>query len=204
MNERTLRNELQLEIWSRKIKKNFHPEIKLLRDKEVLRYISGDCSFLGDNSKDMKHLEDKWGQKLLNLPNQWSGLFGEKLLKEVYLLQGKNIWRPNIINRLRPDWETAEEIIEVKTQTYFTTGTAGEKVMSVPIKYIDAPALYNKPLKIIAVGKIEQLCRFNYFVIDVDETLHKRKKEIIEYFENNYGIYYVGFTDLLKSVLDNI
>ena len=50
------------------------------------------------------------------------------------------------------DLETFKEMIEVKTGSYFTTGTAGEKVPGVPWKYSEVPDLYGKPLLIILIG----------------------------------------------------
>ena len=42
-------------------------------------------------------------------------------------------------------------MVEVKSRSWCTTGTAGEKVR-VPYKYADIPNLYNKPLMIVCVA----------------------------------------------------
>ena len=44
----------------------------------------------------------------------------------------------------------------MKTHTWCTTGTAGEKILGVPFKYSELPRLYGKPLKIICVAYQER------------------------------------------------
>ncbi|NBO72250.1 hypothetical protein EBV26_17465, partial [bacterium] len=73
------------------IARNTNPNIKLLREKEVIQWLNGDLSFLppiekknktSDEAK-LKVLEDKWGQQMLRkrrpdlkLDKQWTNKFG--------------------------------------------------------------------------------------------------------------------------------
>jgi hypothetical protein len=94
------------------------------------------------------------------------GLFGEILVKEYYILTGEfKTDKPEKQGGHDLDLETFKDMIEVKTGSYFTTGTAGEKIFGVPWKYADVPRLYNKPLLIILLGgdkkESELVCKSN-------------------------------------------
>jgi hypothetical protein len=52
--------------------------------------------------------------------------------------------------------------MEVKCGTYYTNGTAHEKILGCPFKYADIPILYSKPLKIVCIGGAEKICREQY------------------------------------------
>ncbi len=132
------------------IMSNPSDSIKLLRNKEVIQWLFEDFSFLpaiekknkSVDTKKYKELEDIWGQKVmksrrpdLELDGQWTNKFGEHLCEEIYGLLGKTVTKPVKKEGKQPDSETEDAIVEVKAQTYFTTGTAGEKIMGVPFKY---------------------------------------------------------------------
>lgn len=57
---------------------------------------------------------------------------------------------------MKPDLECDDYVYEIKSRTYSTSGTAGEKILGVPLKYSEVPILYGKPLKIILVAYQEQ------------------------------------------------
>ena len=86
-------------------------------------------------------MEQIWGNWIIGDTDngQWTTRLGENLVKCAYEKKGKKVWRPKCINRYRPDWETEDEIIEVKTRSWTTSGTAGEKVLGAPFKYSDVP-----------------------------------------------------------------
>lgn len=194
----------------------------LLSNPEVIQWINGDLSFLnkqnepeGDtfsNGKgiskkktidQMKILEDLWGQATmktirpdLTLDKQWTNRFGEYLIEEYYLSQGVAITKPPKKNGFQPDWETDEFIIEVKTQTYNTTGTAGEKILGTPFKYCEIPELYNKPLKIIVIGGAERECRGHFGIIG--STGSATKQRFIDFYRES-GIHFVGLSTILTK-----
>lgn len=127
-------------------------------------------SWLLGNVKMSKIQENEWGRALVapyrpknSKAEAWSGVLGEQLIKEMY----PDGWKPVKLNGHKPDWETKDCIIEVKTQSWFTPGTAGEKILGVPVKYRNLPALYNKPLVIVCFGKAESI----WFDMPRDESL---------------------------------
>ena len=159
------------------ISKIENAKIILIRQKEVIQWIFGDLSFLPkienkNKTKDeieYKKLEDKWGQTILKirrpdlkLDKQWTAKFGEHICEEIYTLLGNNVSKPAKKEHYQPDIEIDDAIIEVKTGTFYTSGTAGEKILGCPFKYAEIPDLYNKKLKIICLGGAEKICKENY------------------------------------------
>jgi hypothetical protein len=119
-------------------------------------------------------------------------------------LQGKTYKKPANINGFQPDGETEDNIIEVKSQTYFTTGTAGEKIMGVPHKYVDVPELYEKPLKILCIACAEKLGREKYGVLAGPALSNSRgKQKNIAFYKSN-GIEYIGATDIIRDIVWSI
>lgn len=178
--------------------------IVLLRNKEVLQWIFNDLSYL---EKITKQYEDKWGQEImkmkrpdLKLDKQWTNRFGEYVTEEIMTLLGNKVFKPIKKEHLQPDWETEDCILEVKTQTYLTPGTAGEKILGTPFKYAGIPRLYNKSLKIICLGNAEKLSRENYGNLP-GIKMNEEKKKIIEFYKNELNIEYIGITDLLKEFI---
>ena len=153
-----------------------------------------------------KLLEDKWGQETvktrrpdLKLDKQWTTKFGEHIGEEIYSLLGKQVSKPKKMKNYQPDNEIDEAIIEVKTQTYYTDGTAGEKILGTPFKYAEVPTLYGKKLIILCMGGAEKKCREEYGNLP-GEKCSLEKKEFIDFFKSK-KIEYIGATDLLKSLL---
>lgn len=121
--------------------------------------------------------EAKWNMELMkeirpdlfNKEHSQSSLFGpfgEILVREYFILIGEfKTDKPEKLGGHDLDLETLKEMIEVKTGSYFTTGTAGEKIFGVPWKYADVPRLYNKPLLVILIGgdkkDSELVCKSN-------------------------------------------
>lgn len=187
---------------------------QIIMEPDVVKWIQGEDDILHTlfskkkiNKKKLKELEDEWGKKFLKKyrsdlspKKQWTNLFGEYLCRDVFLMMGKKIWKPCSIDGICPDWETEEEIIEVKTGTYYTDGTAHEKILGVPIKYSSVPNLYKKPLKIICIGGAEKRCREDYKIIG--PHIPHDKKEILDFYKEK-KIEFIPFSDLLKSVQKN-
>jgi hypothetical protein len=194
-------------------------DIVFLRELCVIQWILGDTSFLPEiekqnatkDCKKYKELEDVWGQEILakkrpdlQKSGNWTTVLGEEIGRELFLLQGKTYKKPANINGFQPDGETEDNIIEVKSQTYFTSGTAGEKIMGVPHKYVDVPELYKKPLKILCIACAEKLGREKYGVLPGPalSNSHGKQKNIAFYKSN--GIEYIGATDIIRDIVWNI
>lgn len=188
-------------------------KIILLREKEVVQWLFGDLSFLptiekknktADEAK-YKVLEDKWGQTMLKirrpdlkLDKQWTNKFGEHICEEIYLLLGKTVSKPLKKEHYQPDLEVNDAIIEAKTGTFYTGGTAGEKILGCPFKYSEIPDLYEKPLKIVCMGGAEKVCRESYGNLPGPKCSIQKKKFIDFFLENR--IEYIGASDILKSL----
>lgn len=183
--------------------------IVLLKNKEVIQWIFGDLSYLpitNCNTEQCKKLEDEWGRNVLKnkrpdlrLDKQWTNKFGEHIAEEIYTLCGYTINKPQNKNHYQPDLEIDCAIIETKTQTYYTHGTAAEKILGCPFKYAEIPDLYNKPLNIICIGGAEKICREQYGNLPGNKC-GIQKKKFIEFFKSNQ-IEYIGATDILTQLV---
>ena len=122
------------------------------------------------------------------------GPFGEILAKEYYILIGEfKTDKPEKLGGHDLDLETFEKMIEVKTGSYFTTGTAGEKIYGVPYKYRKVPRLYNKPLLIILLGGDK---KDSELVCDTDDP----ENEIHKDFWKSQNITFTCFKKLLNNL----
>jgi hypothetical protein len=190
-------------------------KIKILRNKEVIQWLFGDLSFLPsieteNKTKDQdkyKKLEDEWGRNILKsrrpdlkLDKQWTNKFGEHIGEELFTLLDKNVTKPVKKEHYQPDIETDDNIVEVKTQTFYTTGTAGEKILGVPFKYAEIPDLYSKPLKIVCIGGAEKVCREQYGILE-GEKCSIEKREFLDMYREK-GFEFIGATDILKSLIN--
>jgi hypothetical protein len=195
---------------------NTSPNIKLVREKEVIQWLIGDLSFLPpiekknkttDEAK-LKVLEDKWGQEMLRmrrpdlkLDKQWTNKFGEHICEELYMLQGKVVSKPVKKEHFQPDSEIDIAILEAKAGTFFTSGTAGEKILGCPFKYAEIPELYSKPLKIVCMGGAEKVCRESYGNLPGTKC-SAQKKKFLDFFREN-KIEYIAASDILRSLIPN-
>ena len=150
-------------------------------------------SWLSGTLKMSKSQEDEWGRKIVapfrsnKEVKAWSGLLGETLIQEMF----PGGWKPEKKKNLKPDWETINYIIEVKTQSWFTPGTAGEKILGVFIKYRNIPELYGKPLLVVCFGRAESI----WF----DEPRDERFNEILKICKKFRIVYVRGSKLLLQS-----
>jgi len=195
------------------------PAIRLLRDPNVVQWLFGDLTFLPpientagkkkDYDKELKNGEDTWGQEImkqrrpdLKLDKQWTNKFGEHVCEEIYVLHGKVVIKPAKKEHYQPDLEVDDAIIEAKAQTFYTSGTAGEKILGVPFKYAEIPKLHGgKPLKIVCMGGAEQVCREGYGNLPGPKC-SEEKKEFIEFYRAK-RIEFVGATDLLLALISS-
>jgi len=201
------------------IGKNTHnTRTGLLREREVIMWLVGSLSFLppiekkdkqskSDEKDEYKVIEDKWGREILKkyrpdlkLDKQWTTKFGEHIVEELYSLVGKEPFKPTKKKNYQPDLEVDDSIIEVKTQTFYTSGTAGEKILGSPFKYAEIPDLYSKPLKIICLGGAEQICREQYGNLPGPKCSIQKKK-MLDFFKQELNIEYVSATDILKEII---
>jgi len=187
------------------IQKDTNQKIVLFRNSNVVNWIFGDLSFIIENipKSKYKEKEDEWGRNVLKtkrpdlvLDKQWTNKFGEHIMEELYMLINKQINKPKKINHLQPDLETDDFIIEVKTQTYYTTGTASEKILGCPFKYADVPTLYNKPLKIVCIGGCEKAL-LDFGII---ETSCETKKKYLQFYKEN-NVEFVSFKQLIADLI---
>jgi hypothetical protein len=191
-----------------------NPKIVLLRQKEVIQWLFGDTSFLQEIEKKNKTsdcklhkaLEDKWGQEVtkirrpdLKLDKQWTTTFGQHICEEMYTLLGKDVSKPQKKVNYLPDHEVDDAILESKTQTFYTSGTAGEKILGCPFKYAEIPELYGKSLKIICMGGAEKLCREQYGNLP-GVKCSPQKQKFLDFFREN-RIEFIGASDILKSFI---
>lgn len=143
--------------------------------------------------------ERNWGNKLINATNNgnWTTIVGEGIVHDVLKMKGKNPRRPEMKNGFRPDWETDDEIIEVKTRTWCVSGTAGDRAGFAFYKYCDIPKIYNKPLKIICIAYQEwEFTNSNTKMFDPkSENQKKFLKLALE-----CGVEFVKFSDFTKDI----
>ena len=190
-----------------------NPRITLLRQKEVVQWLFGDLTFLPEIEKKNKTadeakykiLEDKWGQEMLKirridlkLDKQWTNKFGEHIVEEIYILLGKVVTKPVKKEHYQPDSEVDDAIIEAKTQTFYTSGTAGEKILGCPFKYAEIADLHGKTLKIVCMGGAEKVCRESYGNLPGAKCTPQKKKFLDLFREMK--IEYIGASDILRSL----
>ncbi len=170
--------------------------IRLLKELDVLRWVFADETFL--NSLDNKK-EKEWGNKIMNITGnkQWTTVFGQELVHELYLLINEDIIRPPKKENKIPDWMSDEHIIEVKTRTYKTEGTAGEKILGTPFKYANMPRLHNRELRIICVGyqEVEADIKFGLF-----NPRSEEHKTFINFYKEMRTTYH-KYTELLQEYI---
>ena len=201
------------EVLSAILRQN-NPNIHLLREKEVIQWLFADFSFLppidtkNKSTDTPKHKanEDSWGQNMLKkrrpdlkLDKQWTNKFGEHICEELFALLGKTVSKPTKKENFQPDSEVDDAILEAKAQTFFTTGTAGEKILGTPFKYAEVPVLYGKPLKIICMGGAEKICREQYGNLQGAKCTPQKKK-LLDMFKE-LQIEYVAATDILLGLI---
>jgi hypothetical protein len=155
-------------------------------------------------------VERGWGNGIMGTADggQWTTTFCQNLVKEALEKLGrKNVrattrMKASLKNKsYDPDLECDQFVYEVKGRSWTMSGTAGEKILGVPLKYGEVPRLYHKPLKIILIGYQEWEARRAWQFGDLLDSNNQTEelKEALAY-HKQHGIEYVGFTDILKEL----
>lgn len=151
--------------------------------------------------------EDKWCMEIfkekrpdlfqstrLRKQKSMFGKLGEEIVKEYYILTGEYVTdTPPKKNKHELDIEVMHNMVEVKTGSYFTGGTAGEKIFGVPWKYADVPRIYEKPLLVVCLGNGGDNS-------DLVVTSDIPEREKLKQCWKTMGITFVGFTALLDNL----
>ena len=178
---------------------------------EVIQWLKADWSFLRtpeDNfknktaeKKEIYKRENDWAWNLFcaGLPShkykqdgKWSGRFGQLIFEDMV----PNGWRPAKKANFLLDWEDENFVYELKTQFHLSGGTAQEKIPAVPIKYIDVPELFGKPLRIVCFAGAETYTKA--FLKDSP----KMRVQLALWKE--WGIEYVWGSDLVQLKASNV
>lgn len=190
--------------------------MNLLENKEIIKWcfigITDKTLANTSSEKDLKsfnEIEKKWARSIIGgAGSQWTTKLCQDLVIEALKLAGrKNVRRTAMLQssirnkKYDPDVECDDFVYEVKGRNWTTPGTAGEKILGVPLKYGEVPTLYHKPLKIILVGYQEYEARkvfaFGNLLDETEQTSELRKS--LDFFRQN-NIEYVGLTDILRDV----
>jgi hypothetical protein len=202
-NESKLKDNYYTELINFLENKDKDKQLSLLKDIDILKWLHNDLSFLQEKNKSN---EDAWGKNILqkflnrkNNPQQWTNLIGEDIAKELCILLGENICKKTKLQGLNQDFETDNFIIEAKTGTFLTHGTAHEKIMGTPFKYAECPKLYKKPVIIICSANaekfsIEKGLLYNFYKDSV-------KYKFTDFFREN-NIYFAGVASILYYLFD--
>ena len=189
----------------------------MLKNKEIIKWcyegITEYTLVKGSNKELLKNandIEKAWGNKLMGTQDgsQWTTVFCQNLVKEALEKLGRKNVRTTTAKqaslrkkRYDPDLECDDFVYEVKGRSWTTSGTAGEKILGVPLKYGEVPNLYHKPLKIVLIGYQEWEARNSWQFGDLLDSGNQTPelKEALEY-HKKHNIEYVGFTDMLKEL----
>lgn len=158
----------------------------------------------------LKDIEKEWGNAVIGGGGggQWTTKLCQDLVMEGLIKLGrKNVRKTTPIKsslrdkKYNPDLECDDYVYEVKGSSWCVTGTAGEKILGVPLKYGEVPRLFKKPLQIILVGYQEYEARRGYAFGDLLDK-NNQTKELHESlaFYKEHNIEYVAFTDILKAI----
>lgn len=160
--------------------------------------------------KEPNKVETAWGNEVIGSTGggQWTTKLCQDLVKEALTKLGrKNVRKPvskqsSVREKsYQPDLESDEYVYEVKGRNWTTTGTAGEKILGVPLKYGELPRLYKKPLQIILVGYQEYEAKKGFAFGDLlDKNNQTPELQESLAFYKEHEIEYVAFTDILKKI----
>lgn len=190
---------------------------KLIDNPEVIRWcyegitdytlVQGSNKLLLTNAN---VTEKSWGNKMMGTHDgsQWTTVFCQNLVKEALEKLGRKNVKATTSKeaslrkkKYDPDLECDDFVYEVKGRSWTTSGTAGEKILGVPLKYGEVPNLYHKPLKIILIGYQEYEARHMWQFGDLLDSSNQTEElsEALAY-HKKHGVEYIGFTDILKEL----
>lgn len=190
--------------------------MELLKNTEVIEWcfhgITDETLATTSNSMILKpfQIEERiWARNIIGgSGSQWTTYLCENLVREALIELGRGNVRSTVQKKatLRdkkysPDLECDDFVYEVKGRNWTTTGTAGEKILGVPLKYGEVPNIYKKPLQIILVGYQEYEAREGFAFGDLlDESEQTEELHDSLAFYKKHNIEYVGFTDILRNL----
>lgn len=204
--------------------------IQLLKNIDVLKWIffNACSSIYNKQGKNLQEKENRFFSKLLHnvkyesislnsikaykntgIIPQWTTVFGQELVYEYLIIEGfDNIQRnfkienDDISTKHIIDLATNNNLYEVKTSTFYTTGTANEKIFGVPWKYSDACRLSGKQhLYIVCVGEAEMYSQKWKLIKRDEDNISPEKVKLKQFFENELNISFVGLQSLLTKLL---
>lgn len=157
-----------------------------------------------------KEDEKTWGNEVIQHKNgkQWTTKLCQSVVMEALIALGRKNVRNTTSKKssvrdkfYQPDLECDEYIYEVKGRSWCTPGTAGEKILGVPLKYGELPSLYKKSLRIVLVGYQEYEARqaFGFGDLLDPENQTQELKDTLTYFRE-HNIEYLAFTDILREL----
>lgn len=191
--------------------------LNLLNNLEVIKWcyegitdVSLRNTAIPKELKEPKEIETQWGNEVIKTigGKQWSTVLCQDLVAEALVKLGRKNVRATTSKKstLRekkydPDLECDDYVYEVKGRSWCTPGTAGEKMLGVPLKYGEIPSLYKKPLQIVLVGYQEYEAREKFAFGDLldreDQT--KELRATLDFFKE-HDIEYIAFTDILAEI----
>jgi hypothetical protein len=192
-------------------------ELNLLNNPKVIQWCYesiNDISLMNTENekklKESKKIEQDWGNFVIRKvgSKQWTTVLCQDLVMEALIKLGrKNVRKTQQIKsslrdkKYDPDIECDDYVYEVKGRSWSTPGTAGEKILGVPLKYGELPRLYHKPLQIILVGYQEYEAREKFAFGDLLDKNNQTPelKESLAFYKDQH-IEYVAFTDILKKI----
>ena len=191
--------------------------LNLLANPEVIKWCYEGITDISlkntENEKKLlesKEIEKEWGNKVIQTigGKQWTTILCQGLVMEALIKLGrKNVRKTKAIKssvrdkEYDPDLECDDYVYEVKGRSWCTPGTAGEKILGVPLKYGELPRLYKKPLQIVLVGYQEYEAREKFAFGDLlgKNNQTPELQESLAFYKEQH-IEYVAFTDVLKKI----
>lgn len=159
---------------------------------------------------EVKIIEKDWGNSVIGGDGggQWTTKLCQDLVMEGLVALGrKNVRKVKPVKsslrdkKYQPDLECDEYVYEVKGSNWCVTGTAGEKILGVPLKYGEVPRLFEKPLQIVLVGYQEHEAKMGYAfgdLLDKNNQTQELRESLA--FHKEHNIEYIAFTDILKEI----
>lgn len=186
----------------RRMIKNSDTTVRYLLGANVLEWLFADPLFLQRLTKEK---ETAWGKAVVGCnTTQWTTQVGEGILCDILLLQGQfprrvSAKKASNGKNLCPDWETETALYENKARTYTVTGTAGEKILGVPMKYCECKRLYGKPLYIVCMAFQEIEAEDTFMLFDPHS---KELQDTLTDYDKRLSIRYVKATDMLLGLVN--
>lgn len=182
-------------------------EISEWCQQDIFQYIihyekKGKKGGVTSNTKELKAKKEHiWGNYYRQLitkdkkfTTNWTTTVGEHFVQDILILLGhNNVIKPHKKENYQPDIITNKGVFEVKSRTWGTSGTAGEKIYGVPWKYSGVPRLFGKPLYIVLVGAQEERDGAE----ELFSLLTPDKLEFMKFYKS-MNIHFVKLSDILK------